>query len=84
PMAFLLSRQIISGKYDCWIVILQEFDLEFFTPKSKKRLALAELISEFPIGAPDSLVNDNLLDEHLLSINSDDPWYGDILTYLQT
>lgn len=33
---------------------------------------------------PDPPVNDNLRDEHLFSINLDDPWYGDILTYLQT
>ena len=45
PMAFLLSRRILNGKYAHWFVILQEFDLEFVTPKSKKGLALAELIS---------------------------------------
>ena len=50
PMAFLLSRQIVSGKYARWIVILQEFDLEFVTPKSKKGLTLAELISKLPTG----------------------------------
>lgn len=36
PMAFLLSRWIINQKYIHWIIILQEFDIEFVTPKSKK------------------------------------------------
>jgi len=44
-MDFLLIQQIISGKYACWIIVLQEFYIEFVTPKSKKGLALTELIS---------------------------------------
>ena len=84
PMAFLLSHRILTGKYARWVVILQEFDLEFVTPKSKKGLALAELISELPTGSQDPPVNDDFPDEHLFSITSYDPWYGDILTYLRT
>ena len=84
PMAFLLSHRILNGKYACWFVILQEFDLEFVTPKSKKGLVLAELISDFPTWTQDTPINDALPDEHLFSITTDDPWYGDILTYLQT
>jgi len=84
PLSFLLSRRILTGKYAHWVVILQEFDLEFVTPKSKKGLALAELISELPTGAQDTPVNDDFPDEHLFAITADDPWYGDILTYLRT
>ena len=84
PMDFLLSRWIINWKYDHWIIILQDFDLEFVTPKSKKFLSLSELIYEFPTGTGDPLINDDLLNENLFSITSDDPWYGDILTYLRT
>lgn len=29
PFQFILSRRLIGGKYNRWIVILQEFDLEF-------------------------------------------------------
>ena len=39
---------MIGGKYNKWIVILQEFDLEFVSEKSKKLLIFAELISNFP------------------------------------
>lgn len=45
---FVLSRRVIGGKYNRWIVILQEFNLEFFSAKSKKSLVFVELISEFP------------------------------------
>lgn len=84
PVTFLLSRWIINGKYACWIVILQEFDLEFVTHKSKKGLALTELISKLSTGAHDPSINNELPDEHLFVITSDNPWYGDIITYLGT
>ena len=41
---------MIGGKYNRWIVILQEFDLEFMSAKSKKSLVFAEFIYEFPCG----------------------------------
>ena len=84
PMAFLLSRRILNGKYTRWVIILQEFDLEFVTPKSKKGLVLAELIFDLPTRMQDTPINDALPDENLFAITTDDPWYGDILTYLQT
>ena len=39
---------MIGGKYNKWIVILQEFDLEFVLAKSKKSLIFVQLISDFP------------------------------------
>eukprot|EP00253_Pinus_taeda_P014165 PITA_14165 len=50
PFQFVLSRQVIGGKYNRWIVILQEFDLEFLSAKSKKSMVFAKLISELPCG----------------------------------
>ena len=35
---FVLTRRMIGGKYNKWIVILQEFDLKFVSAKSKKSL----------------------------------------------
>ena len=32
----ILTRRMIGGKYNKWIVILQEFDLEFVSAKLKK------------------------------------------------
>ena len=41
PFQFILSRRVIGGKYNQWIVILQEFNLEFMSDKSKKSLVFA-------------------------------------------
>lgn len=83
-MQYMLGRQLISIKFSQWIIILQEFDMEFTTPKSRKSLALVEFIISFPSNTIEPPINDTLPDEHLFLINTDVPWYRDILTYLHT
>lgn len=48
PMQYVLARHTLGGKYSKWIVILQEFDLEFITAKSKKSLVIVELTTDLP------------------------------------
>jgi hypothetical protein len=48
PFQYILTRRIIVVKYDKWIIILQEFDLDLSSMKSKKSLIFTELISDFP------------------------------------
>jgi hypothetical protein len=50
---YVLTRRVIGGKISRWIVILQEFDLDFVSVKSKKSLVFAELISELPVESGD-------------------------------
>ena len=45
PFQYVLSRLIVGGKFNKWIVILQEFDLDFQSAKSRKSLVFAELIA---------------------------------------
>jgi hypothetical protein len=84
PMQHILTRQLMGGKYSKWIVILQEFDLEFSRTTSKKSLVFAELICDFPHTTTEKVAVDLLPDESLFLINTDDIWYGDIIIYLQT
>ena len=74
---------MIGGKYNKWIVILQEFDLEFVSAKSKKSLIFVELISDFPSVEEEEVYEDTFVDEHIFLISTLDPWYGDIIVYLQ-
>ena len=74
---------MIGGKYNKWIFILQEFNLEFVSAKSKKSLIFTELISDFPSEGEDLVCEDMFVDEHILLISTLDPWYGDIIIYLQ-
>jgi hypothetical protein len=70
--------------YNKLIFILQEFDLDFASAKSKKSLVFAELIYEFPQLDEDVIHVDSFPNEHIFLVSSSDPWYGDIIVYLQT
>ena len=84
PFQYILTRHMISGKFAKWIVILQEFDLEFRSAKVKKSLVFAELLSDFPQNSEYISYNESLVDDHLFLIASSDLWYGTIIVYLQT
>ena len=84
PFQYVLSRCIIGGKFNKWIVILLEFDLDFQSSKSKKSLVFAELIAEFPTEENVAIEEDSFPDEYVFLISTSNPWYGDILVYLQT
>jgi hypothetical protein len=84
PMQYLLSHWQINGKFSRWIIILQEYNVEFSTPKSKKALILAELVTAFPSDTTSAPINTDFPDEHLFYITLDDPWYDDLLVYLRT
>ena len=49
----MLTRRVIGEKISRWIVVLQEFYLDFVSGKSKKSLVFAELISELPVESGD-------------------------------
>ena len=69
PMYYILTRQVLGGKYSRWIVILQEFDLEFTKATSKKSLVFAELMCDLPCALMETEPNDSFpkfffLDKH--------------------
>ena len=82
PMRYLLSCCLLQGRATKWVVVLQEFDLEIVSPKKMKALALATLMTDLPPLAMSSPPKDDLPDDFLFVISTDDPWYGDILLYL--
>ena len=84
PMYYILTRQVLGGKYSRWIFILQEFDLEFSKATSKKSLVFSELMCDLPCALMDSDPSDSFPDEFLFLISTTDPWYGDLIIYLQT
>ena len=82
PFQYVLPRRIVGGKLNKWIFILQEFDLDFQSAKSKKSLVFAELIVEFLVEEDVDIEEDSFPDEHIFLISTSDPWYRDILIYL--
>jgi hypothetical protein len=84
PFRYMLTRWVIGGKISRWIVILQEFDLDFVSAKSKKSLVFADLISELPVESGDVVPEESPIRGDIFLITSTDPWYRDILIYHQT
>ena len=73
-----------SGASSRWIVIPQEFDLEFAKATSNKSLVFVELMCDLPCASIESEPSDSFPDEFLFLISTTDPWYRDFLIYLQT
>ena len=84
PIYYILTHQVLEGKYSRWIVILQEFDLEFAKATSKESLVFSELMCDLPFASMKSEPNDSFPDEFIFLISTTDPWYGYFLVYLQT
>ena len=70
PFQYFLSRWIVGGKFNKWIFILQEFDLDFQSAKSKKSLFFAELIVEFRVDEDVAIEEDSSPDEHIFLIST--------------
>ena len=50
----------------------------------KEIVIFAELISDFPSEEEEEVYEDTFGDDHIFLISTLDPWYGDIIVYLQT
>jgi hypothetical protein len=55
PMYHIITHQVLGDKYSKWIVILQEFDLEFVKSKAKKYLVFATFPMLMKILSPEIL-----------------------------
>ena len=82
PVMYILTKQLLGGKYSKWIVILHEFDLEFEKSKSKKSLVFPELMCDFPNTETKTVLDHLIIDESLFLINTIDPWYVDISSFI--
>jgi len=81
-MNYIMSHQFLGGKYSKWIVIFEEFDLDFIKSKSKKSLDFVELICDFLSLNSKSTTDDIIPNETLFMIDSYNSRYGDIIIYL--
>jgi hypothetical protein len=80
----VLKRHVIGRNISRWIVILQEFDLDFVSAKSKNSLVFVEIILKLLVESSDDTPEESPIKGDLFLIASLDPWYGDILVYIQT
>ena len=70
PMIYILTKQLLGGKYSKWIVILQEFDLEFEKSKAKKSLVFTELMCDFQHADTETVAEEPIADDSLFLIST--------------
>jgi hypothetical protein len=70
---YMLTQCVIDGNISRWIVILQEFDLDFVSAKSKKSLVFAELISKLPVESGDVTPKESPIKGDIFLISSSNP-----------
>ena len=61
PMYYILTHQVLGGKYSRWIVFLQEFDLKFAKDTSNKSLVFVELMCDLPCALMEVDPNESFL-----------------------
>ena len=65
---------MLFRSYSKWIVIFQEFDLEFIKFKSNKYLVLAEILCDLLSDSNTTTSEPSIPNESLFMIESSDPW----------
>ena len=82
-LRYLLTKKDAKPRLIRWILLLQEFDLEIKDKKGSENL-VADHLSRI-IQEEESLpLQDNFLNEQLLLVNVQTPWYAELVNYLET
>ncbi|XP_071939053.1 uncharacterized protein [Coffea arabica] len=82
-LRYLMTKKDAKPRLIRWILLLQEFDLEIRDKKGSENL-VADHLSRIPIGEDNEPLRDAFPEEHLFSLNSQLPWYADLVNYLVT
>nr|XP_027067751.1 uncharacterized protein LOC113693402 [Coffea arabica] len=82
-LRYLMTKKDAKPRLIRWILLLQEFDLEIRDKRGSENL-VADHLSRIPVGEDNEPLRDAFPEEHLFSINSQLPWYADLVNYLVT
>lgn len=83
-LKYLLTKKDAKARLIRWVLLLQEFDIEFRDKKGSENV-VADHLSRLDLKfIPESLpLNESFPDEQLMSVNVV-PWFADIVNYLAT
>ncbi|XP_071914078.1 uncharacterized protein [Coffea arabica] len=82
-LRYLMTKKDAKPRLIRWILLLQEFDLEIRDKKSSENL-VADHLSRILVEEDSEPLKDAFPEEHLFSLNSQLPWYADLVNYLVT
>jgi len=82
-LRYLMQKKDAKTRLICWILLLQEFDLEIKDKKGIENVVVDHL-SRIPNAPTKTIpINEDFPDEHI-STMCKEPWYADIANYLAT
>ncbi|XP_027071749.2 uncharacterized protein [Coffea arabica] len=82
-LRYLMTKKDAKPRLIRWILLLQEFDLEIRDKRGSENL-VADHLSRIPVGEDSEPLKDAFPEKHLFSLNSQLPWYADLVNYLVT
>src|SRR6185312_13240466 len=82
-LKYLLTKKDAKPKLICWILLLQEFDLEIRYRKGADNCVVDHL-SRMQVQGLDLPINDYLRDDTLLKVTSSSPWYANLVNFMVT
>ena len=83
-LKYLLTKKNAKARLIHWVLLLQEFDLEFKDMKGTENVVADHLSRlHFDIITDPLILNESFSDEQLMSVKVL-PWYADIVNYLVT
>ncbi|XP_071933567.1 uncharacterized protein [Coffea arabica] len=82
-LRYLITKKDAKSRLIRWILLLQEFDLEIRDKRGSENLE-ADHLSRIPVKEENEPLKDAFPVEHLFSLNSQLPWYADLVNYLVT
>ena len=82
-IVYLLTKKDAKPRLICWILLLQEFDLEISDKKGADN-CVADHLSRMQIQGSDLPINDYLRDDTLLKVTSSSPWYANLVNFMVT
>ncbi|XP_071940716.1 uncharacterized protein [Coffea arabica] len=80
-LRYLMTKKDAKPRLIRWILLLQEFDLEIRDKKGSENL-VADHLSRIPVEEENEPLKDAFPEKHLFSLNSQLPWYADLVNYL--
>nr|XP_027088481.1 uncharacterized protein LOC113709825 [Coffea arabica] len=82
-LRYLMTKKDAKPRLIRWILLLQEFDMKIRDKRGSENL-VADHLSRIPVGEDKEPLRDAFPEEHLFSLNSQLPWYADLVNYLVT
>lgn len=73
PLKYLLSKAMLTGRMENWVMILSEYDIEYVEQKVIKGQVITDQLAEAPIYLENPLISE-FPDESIFNINIVDHW----------